>query len=347
MFLYCTADEVGLKTGGGVVTDHELQAMLQVGRVTRLDRNLLGESNDPFEIDQRACDFISDNTELYGLKLAHFYAGTFTKTIKMLKARGVKITYTAAAHDPIESRKAHEELGMPFPYRHMTDPILWDQYLEGYRLADIVVSPSTASARIMASLDCKNLTWMIPHGTELQSKPRPLPGRFCVGYLGAVGPDKGLVYLLKAWKQANLGKDSLLLLAGIHMPAMYGLIRHEGGGNVCCQGFVKNVSEFYNSCSVYCQPSVTEGFGIEVVEALAHGRPVIVSEGAGAADVVTDLNGMRVPAKNVAALSAAFVTFFNDSNLSRFVDVAWGSAVPFSWDTIRLKYVEMWKELLK
>jgi len=39
-------------------------------------------------------------------------------------------------------------------------------------------------------------------------------------------------------------------------------------------GFVENLVDFYKQISVYIQPSITEGFGITPLEAMAYGRPV-------------------------------------------------------------------------
>ena len=50
------------------------------------------------------------------------------------------------------------------------------------------------------------------------------------------------------------------------------LIRHVGGGNIYLRGAVEDVSEVYDNCSLFVQPSASEGFGIEVLEAMAHGR---------------------------------------------------------------------------
>ena len=68
---------------------------------------------------------------------------------------------------------------------------------------------------------------------------------------------------------------------------------------VFSQEHVDNVGKMYNSCSVYVQPSVTEGFGIPVLEAMAYARPVIVTEGAGVYELVDDgKEGFVVPIRN-------------------------------------------------
>jgi len=44
---------------------------------------------------------------------------------------------------------------------------------------------------------------VIPHGTTIPKEVKPLPSDYTVGYLGALGPDKGVLYLILAWDFAN------------------------------------------------------------------------------------------------------------------------------------------------
>jgi glycosyltransferase involved in cell wall biosynthesis len=112
-------------------------------------------------------------------------------------------------------------------------------------------------------------------------------------------------------------------------------------------GWVKDVRDFYNQLSCYCQPSATEGFGIEVLEAMAHGRPVVCSVGAGAADIVP--SDYRVfPSRDVDKLAEvidrAYTRFLHDeSNIHPWQDVA----RVHTWTKIKQRYVELWESLLE
>ena len=358
MNIYITADGIGIPTGGGTVTYHECSALSCLGDVFQIcDRNFLEsehrinpiDGQDPWLWDKYVVRKLQ-NEEANGqppYKLAHLYAGTFTETVKYLKLRGTKVSYTAAAHSIEESKKAHEELGIPFQYPHLTDPELWARYVEGYRLADLVICPSYHSLDCMQSYGCKNV-YVIPHGCNLPEKTVPSPQRFIVGYLGAYGPDKGVRYLLEAWKKLNYQDGSMLCLGGrdsVSSPFVDALINWFYGWERPIQrlGWVADVSDFYNNIALYVQPSVTEGFGIEVLEAFAHSRPVLCSKGAGAVDLVP--MSMRVDAKS-------------SNRLAEMIDDArTGWVTPpeqcleiaryHTWDKIRDRYIATWKELLK
>ncbi|MCD8535866.1 MAG: glycosyltransferase [Verrucomicrobia bacterium] len=62
-------------------------------------------------------------------------------------------------------------------------------------------------------------------------------------------------------------------------------------------------SKVYGQMSVFVHPSLADGFGYVVFEAMACGRPVIVTENTGAADIVQDgINGFIVPIRDSQAI---------------------------------------------
>jgi len=91
-------------------------------------------------------------------------------------------------------------------------------------------------------------------------------------------------------------------------------------------------------------PTVFEGFGLVIVEAMAAGLPVITTPNSMGPEVITDdKNGYIVPIRNVEALSNAIKKLREKSN-SDFVQMrrdARNSAHDFSWEnyTQRLKII--------
>ncbi len=385
-FLYLTADTVGTSTGGGKVTREESEALKELGPCEVWDRVYLGDNgDDPWCWDDAVHSDLRCGVKPIP-KLCHIYSGTFTKTVDLLKANGCKVTYTCAAHDKEISRREHEELGVPFPYTHLTDPDLWKRYSAGYFAADTLIVPSRTSERIVREYGARNRVEVIPHGVDLPGRVLPVrTDTFVVGYLGAVGPDKGLRYLLTAWQKLNYSpSEACLLLAGSQSqsemmlslcqyfagvsqweprPTGYGdgkcLVGvNEGGrGKIILFGWVNDVADFYDCLSCYVQPSASEGFGIEVLEAMAHGRPVICSEGAGAADLLLDERGEE---------NLLHCEVFKPGDADELYEcIRWQKKNPimynvtrpdpefirdratsFTWHKIRARYQKIWKELL-
>lgn len=282
--LYLTADCIGTQTGGGTVTWAESEALKTLGPCEVLQRENIGDVHDPFEQDRAFLRIVQDNAlpkNYYGeLYLAHCYAGCLTETVKELQCMGVKVTYTAAAHDVEVSRREHQKLGLAFDYPHLNDPALWERYLRGYKQADVLVCPSKHSADVMRKYGCTNRIEIIPHGCHLppQEKIKPLPKIFTVGYLGAVGADKGLMYLLQAWKMLDY-KDAVLKIAGQYSASDYmmNLVNTYGGGNIHLAGWQNDLSDFYGSLSLYVQPSAC----------LLPGSPVFSDRGIVSVDQLT------------------------------------------------------------
>jgi glycosyltransferase involved in cell wall biosynthesis len=335
MFLFVTNDKIGSETGGGQVTAHEFEALNQLGPVDVINP---APTNNPFDSEKAIQEI-----DFSKYKLAHFYAGTFPELTTKLKANGVKITYTVAAHDVDISREEFLGLGSAFDFPHLNDPNLFQKYISCYKNADVVICPSSVAKKTNNKYGINN-TKIIPHG-HIPVRNKKHPKRFTVGYLGQCGPDKGLRYLLEAWSILNY-KDAILNLAGSQTPGLLPLIRHFGKGNINIQGWVKSTEDFYNSCSVYVQPSATEGFGIEVLEAMSSGRPVVVSDGAGASDCVEDC-GFVFEKKNTKKLAQMIDNLKNNPNLcEEFGKKAETKAKNYTWEKVKEQYIQLWRSMI-
>lgn len=345
--LYCTADTIGIETGGGAATKNELEALRAVSdEVLVISR----QNIDPLNFHQPDSPFLYDYFALEQIKdehfdLAHFYSGTFTQTVSWLKKQGTKVTYTVAAHDRKVSIEEFHRLGMEYPYHHVSNDRLWQIYTEAYRLADIVLSQSHKSAEILKSMGCQRVE-VVPGGIVWPKNVKPIPDRFDVAYVGACGPDKGLVYLIQAWGMLNY-PDSRLILAGGGTETLEPVIRQlTNNGIFATLGRVADVADVYHACSVYVQPSVSEGFGLEIPEAMSYGRPVIASEGAGAAELIEDGMGFIVPIRNPMAIAEKILWLKeNRERIPEMGQRARRKARNYTWDKVREKYGRIFSAL--
>jgi starch synthase len=352
--IYCSTD-LGVNSSGGTVVKHELDALKSI------DNNVieigfkdthplsLGLPDVPFLIDYFTMKKLSE-MDLSGVDLAHFYGGCYTETIKYLKKKGIITTYTIMWHDRKISIEEHDKLygEGSYPYIYVKNDKLFELYSGGIREADCVIAAGTVPRNLMLAEGARRVE-IIPLGCWIPGYTESLPFQFDVGYLGAVGPDKGLVYLIQAWDMLNY-KTSTLIFAGnqslIMMPEL--INRYSTRGNYHIMGYVQQPSDLYNKCSVYIQPSSTEGFGLEVIEAMSYCRPVIVSDGAGAADCVSDgIDGFVVPKMNVKALANKIDWCKNHPNeLQEMSRNARKKSYQYSWENTKQKYVDLWNSLL-
>lgn len=110
-----------------------------------------------------------------------------------------------------------------------------------------------------------------------------LPDIFVL-YVGDVNWHKNLVNLVKAMQ--NIGSEASLVMAGKafkqndlkETQTINRLVKELGiSKRVIMPGYVSEaeLAAIYNLATVYCQPSVYEGFGLPVLEAMACGCPVL------------------------------------------------------------------------
>jgi glycosyltransferase involved in cell wall biosynthesis len=281
-------------------------------------------------------------------RLVHIYSGTFSNTVRYFKALGVPVSFTVAAHSRKETISEFETLFGEYPFLEVRDPDSWRLYSEGVRQADLVIAPSQVSSRELLEEGARNVE-IVPHGAEIPASAPALPESFCAGYLGQSGPDKGLIYLIRAWG-CLADQSATLFIAGDGSNELAPLVSANADlGRFELLGRVPHARDLYQRISVYVQPSVTEGFGIEIVEAMAHGRPVIASEGAGASEVLTHgEDGFVVPRRDPDAIAKHLEWFKNHPDkIAEMGSNAREKAKRYTWEKVRAKYVELWRRLIR
>jgi len=100
----------------------------------------------------------------------------------------------------------------------------------------------------------------------------------CIGYLL---PEKGqeiAILALSALRTKVSGARLLLAGDGPGRPALEALVQQLGlRDEVIFAGFVEDVSQVYVALDAFVFPSLAEGFGLPILEAMARGVPVITS----------------------------------------------------------------------
>lgn len=108
--------------------------------------------------------------------------------------------------------------------------------------------------------------------------------------MGRLEPEKNFNKLIRAFRRVHLHfPDTLLLIVGSgrerdHLLSLihsFGLERY-----IKIVPWARDVASYYKTCDVYVQPSRYEGWGLSVVEALASGAPVLMTDVGCAGEVV-------------------------------------------------------------
>lgn len=180
-----------------------------------------------------------------------------------------------------------------------------------YRIADYIMTPSKFVQKSFIERGfSEEKVIVIPIGTDIdqftQRDNRTVESDSTTTYLfaGTIDLQKGVQYLLRAWESLDL-QDSKLLLAGNISKNMEDVIaEYEDNNSVQFLGWVDNIEQLYNEASTFVFPSLHDGFGMVVTEAMASGLPVIVSENTGAKDIVRNAtDGYVIPIRDSTVLA--------------------------------------------
>lgn len=108
------------------------------------------------------------------------------------------------------------------------------------------------------------------------------------------------------------------------------------------------VQEWMRRARVFVLPSLEEGQGVVLLEALASGTPVVASDVDGIRDVITPDVGHRVPAQNPQALAVAIENMLRTdaATWQEMSHAARKRAVEvYDWDKIAVRFVEIYTQL--
>jgi len=100
-------------------------------------------------------------------------------------------------------------------------------------------------------------------------------------FLARIVPEKGLDYLIDAYKKIDT--DIKLVIAGgaSHTSDYYNQIKEKAleDSRIIMTGFVQGeeLQELFSNCYIYCLPSDIEGMPISLLEAMSYGRNCLVS----------------------------------------------------------------------
>ena len=159
-------------------------------------------------------------------------------------------------------------------------------------------------------------------------------------YVGSLGPHKNVTTLLRAYEQARLAKQTsavLVFAGGIEWgdETLTALQSSKVTQDVIVTGFVpdEDLPALYAGAELFVFPSLYEGFGLPVLEAMAHGKAVIVSNG-GALPEVVGPAGICVNPHDVDEWAEAMVQVLGQpSHREAMERASLVRAKAYSWET--------------
>lgn len=108
------------------------------------------------------------------------------------------------------------------------------------------------------------------------------------------------------------------------------------------------LKDLYRHADIFCLPSLAEPFGKAVIEAMACGKQVIVTDTKGPSEIVSNMReGVIVPRANYKKLAEAITVLF-DQDLRNFMGkLARKRAEEYSWRRIAEKLYRIYRSCLE
>jgi glycosyltransferase involved in cell wall biosynthesis len=164
-----------------------------------------------------------------------------------------------------------------------------------------------------------------------------LPDRFIM-YAGSLSPRKNIIRLLEAFANIADRIPHYLVLTGSGSwkdSSVYKTMRRLGlVGRIRQLGYVEHedMPALYNLACTFVYPSLYEGFGLPVLEAMQCGCPVVASNTTSIPEVAGDAGVLVDPLDVKALAQAIYQTVTDEERRRRLIASGLQQAKKFSWD---------------
>ena len=172
-------------------------------------------------------------------------------------------------------------------------------------------------------------------------------------YVGGIESSKGIDYLLKAAGELRRNTQHSVEVV------LIGEGRYEGQAKelatelgiddaVAFAGKRPNteIPLWINACDVLVLPSLSEGFGVVLIEAMACGKPVVATRCGGPEDIVTPESGILVSPGDYMALADALQEVLSGQRRFDPQEIRRQAVARYAYDSIARCIIEVYREIV-
>ncbi len=177
-------------------------------------------------------------------------------------------------------------------------------------------------------------------------------GEKTVLYVGRQDPYKNLAGLIRVFSELkkNLDMPVRLVIAGSpdpRYPEPFRLAKElDVERDIVCTGYLPldRLVDTYGQADVLAHPSKYEGFGLQVIEAMACGLPVVCGNGSSLPEVAGDA-AIQVDPDNIAAFAQAIADVLTQPDLATTLSVKGiEQAARFNWKKTATETLRVYRE---
>jgi len=186
---------------------------------------------------------------------------------------------------------------------------------------------------------------------ELEKLKSKYKDKFIISNIAAlVNSHKGQKFIIEAAKLLKDYKDIKFLIVGEgrDKDEYQKMIKEYNLDNIELVGFKKNVGDYLEISDIFLFPSLNEGLGSILIDAMEFKKPIIATNVGGIPDLIKDnYNGLLISSQNAIAIKEAILKLYNNKNLRETLSHnAKKESDKYQMKTLVNKYIENYKEFL-
>lgn len=238
----------------------------------------------------------------HGIDVVVGWAHYIGCSMPILKRMGARVVLESGSMHILAQQHILEQEAERWGVSHKPiQPENRDKILQEYEEADFISVPAAHVKQSFVEYGIPSPKILVtPYGVDYESfyvSRLQQPRKFRVIFVGMLSLQKGLGYLLEAWQKLNLPShlaELVIVGAPFDFPGDLNVapsVRYVGSLRQ------SDLREWYAESSLLVLPSVQEGFGMVLAEALAAGVPVLCTDRTAGTDLIeNDVHGFVVPA---------------------------------------------------
>ncbi len=173
-------------------------------------------------------------------------------------------------------------------------------------------------------------------------------GPFNLLFVGQISNRKGVRLLLDTFKELNL-PDATLTFVGSMADSKATMEKYPGLFTHVPYLLHDDLVKYYQQADLFVFPSYLDSWAMTVLEAMACGTPVVVSEHTGSRDAVRQGGGFVVPVDDMEALKERILFFYqNREQLEIIGRKAHAAAQAYTWDNyygqVQKAMMQIWEK---
>jgi glycosyltransferase involved in cell wall biosynthesis len=301
----------------------------------------------------RHAAYVAEQTEAHLLAYS-YYAGAAFASGRRLRSRLLFQVHPAVAplrrlyqeeieREPVTRASLSAEMEM--------QPL--DEHAEAEQAAPIqaqgILCASNFTRRTLVEAGATAQIHVVPYGVDAtlyRCRNRPPDGKFTVAFIGAFTARKGALYLLRSLRPLSAHVRLVIYTRAkidVAFLAEFGALEVEIRSGLSNEALAADITR----CHMMALPSIAEGFGLAISEAMACGVPVVCSENTGGADFIQPGEGYVLPVRSVEKLTEVVVNAMADpAALYEMGQTARRRVEQMTWADYRRKFAGAYLDLI-